>query len=109
MTSRQKLLDRARDLVREGGYEFKKGKSRSKKLLPQDTQCAEPKRSKTSEGLRITRIKQLEDDISDFDDRLQFKEKRRQQATNARNYKLCDQLTEEMSEIKHKKEHVSRS
>ena len=100
--SRQKLLDRARDLVREGGYEFKKGKSRSKKLV-QDTECAEPKRPKTSEGLRIKRIKQLEDDVSDFNDRLQFKEKRRQQATNARNYKLCDQLTEEMSEIKHKK------
>ena len=34
----QKLLDRARDLVQEGGYEFKKGKSRSKKLI-QDTEC----------------------------------------------------------------------
>ena len=101
ISSRQTLLDHARDLVRESGYEFKKGKSRSKKLIA-NTEITKPKRPKSSEALRIKRIKELEDDFTDFKDRLQFKEKRRAQATNSTNFKLCDELTEEMSDIKHK-------
>ena len=48
----------------------------------------------------MNRISALEEDIKDFNDRLKFKEKRREQASNSRNYKVCDQLTEEMSAIK---------
>ena len=102
LSSRQTLLERAREMVNESGYNFKKGKSRSKKLQDSDSEQSS-KHCKTSEALRTKRISQLNDDIKDFNDRLQFKEKRRQQATNSRNYKLCDQLTEEMSEIKQKK------
>ena len=40
-------------------------------FLDSNTKCP-----KTSEGLRIKRIKQLEDDNSDFNERLQFKNKR---------------------------------
>lgn len=56
-----------------------------------------PKRPKTEESYRLRRISQLQDDIKDLNDHLQFKEKRREQATNSRNYKLCDDVTEEMS------------
>ena len=41
-------------------------------------------------------IKQLEEDIKDLSDQLKYKEKRRNQAASSRNYKVCDQLTEEM-------------
>ena len=101
ISSRQTLLDRARDLVRESGYEYKKGKSRSKKLIT-DTEITKPKRPKSSEALCNQRIKELEDDLTDFKDRLEFKGKRREQAINSRNFKLCDEITEEMSNIKHK-------
>lgn len=88
-------------MVNQSGYNFKKGKSRSKKLQDLESEQSS-KCCKTSEELRTKRISQLDDDIKDFNDHLQFTEKRRQQATNSRNYKLCDQLTEE---IKQKREH----
>jgi len=89
-------------MVNQSGYEFKKGKSRSKSL--QGADCEAPSKCcKNSESLRIKRISELHDDIKDYSDRLRFKEKRRQQATDSRNYKLCDQLTEEMAELKQKK------
>lgn len=101
LTSRQVLLNEARKKVNNDGYVYKKGKSRSK-------QFSEPgefvtKRMKTSEDFRVKRISALEEDIKDFNDRLSFKEKRRTQASNSRNYKLCDMLTEEMSTIKQQK------
>ena len=56
-------------------------------------------RQNSLENFRVKGIAALEEDIKDFNDRLVFKEKRRNQASNSRNYKLCDQLTEEMSSI----------
>lgn len=84
------------------GYAFKKGKSRSKQSHVQED-APNPKRQKSSASFRTKHIGELEEDIKDLTDRLQFKEKMRDQATMARNYKLCDQLTEEMSAIKKKK------
>jgi len=89
-------------MVAQSGYQFKKGKSRSKSLQGSDPEVSS-KRCKTSETLRTKRISELDDDIKDYNDRLSFKEKRRQQASNSRNYKLCDQLTEEMADLKQKK------
>ncbi len=97
LMSRQRLLELARTRVRNDGYKFKKGKSRSKQA-----QCdaPAPKRAKTSATLRVKHVAELEEDIKDLDDRLNFKEKRRNQATLTRNYKACDQLTEEMASLK---------
>ena len=55
------------------------------------------------ESFRLQRISQLQEDVKDINDRLQMKEKRRDQASNSRNYKLCDEIMEEMSTIKQKK------
>ncbi len=97
LLSRQKLLELARTKVKDDGYNFKKGKSRSKQA---QSDSPAPKRSKTSETLRAKHITELEEDIKDLDERLKFKEKRRDQATMTRNYKVCDQLTEEMTALK---------
>lgn len=51
----------------------------------------------------LKRISALEENIKDFNDRLSFKIIRKHQASNSRNYKLCDVLTEEMSAIKQQK------
>ncbi len=97
LMSRQRLLELARTKVRNDVYKFKKGKSRSKQA-----QCdaPAPKRAKTSATLRVKHVTELEEDIKDLDDRLNFKEKRLDQATLTRNYKDCDQLTEEMASLK---------
>ena len=92
------LLEEARKKVNNDGYLYKKGKSRSKQFS-QVEECA-PKRVKTSETFRVRRISALEEDIKDFNKRLNFKEKRRNQASNSRNYNM---LTEEMSAIKQQK------
>ena len=101
LSSRQTLLKEARAKVNSDGFIYKKGKSRSKQFSP-PVECS-PKRVKTSEAFRINRISALEDDIKDLNDRLTFKEKRRDQASSVRNYKACDELTEEMSVIKQQK------
>ena len=101
--SRQKLLDLARKKVNREGYVYKKGKSRS--IQFDDTSDhSTPKRPKMSENFRVKLIAALEKDIKDFNDRLVLKEKRRNQA---RNYKLCDQLTEEMSSIKRERSRIA--
>ena len=102
LSSRSKLLELARGKVDNDGYVYKKGKSRSKKLST-TTEAPPKKRPKTVESFRLQRISQLQEDVKDINDRLQMKEKRRDQASNSRNYKLCDEIMEEMSTIKQKK------
>lgn len=48
-------------------------------------------------------IGDLHEDIKDVTDQLTYKEKMRDRADMARNYKLCEQLTEEMRSLKRKK------
>ena len=48
-------------------------------------------------------MKNIEEDIGDISDRIKFKEKRRSAAEVVRDYKKCDEVTEEISQLKHKK------
>ena len=45
-------------------------------------------------------MKELEEDLKQLDQQIMFKEKRRDQAESVRNYKLCDELTEEVGKLK---------
>ena len=53
--------------------------------------------------MRTKHISDIEEDLKDLSDRLQYKEKRRNQAEMCRNYKVCDDLTEEMTALKRQK------
>jgi len=68
-------LDSGRQVVNQSGYQLKKGKSRSKTVQGSEQPEISTKRCKTSESLRIKRISELDDDIKDYSDRLNFKEK----------------------------------
>ena len=48
-----------------------------------------------------TRMKNVEEDIGDTKDRISFKEKRRCAAEAIRDYKKCNELTEELTHLKH--------
>ena len=98
--SKQKLIAGARSKVNQV-YNFKKGKSRSKES--QSSTGSTPKRPKTTETLRLKHIGEIEEDVRDLCDQLEFKRKRQEQAEMSRNYKVCDQLTEEMSSLKKRK------
>ena len=90
----------------EGGYDFVKGKSWSKWLaLPDDT--PRPSRVKINAELRQKRISALEEDIANLDQQIGFKEKRRQQSENVRNYKLCQEITHEIGIVKQQRHQLS--
>ena len=109
LTDRKLLLEMARKRVCESGYQYKKGKSRSRVLNPEGTSDTEglsdsiPKRRKLSQDARLTRITEIQDKAKDLNDQIGYKQKRREAANNVRNYKECDKLTEEMSELKSQK------
>ena len=96
---RGELLERARGNVVEKGYSFVKGKSRSKRLASPE-ESPRPCCAKISADIRQKRISALEEDIKNLDQQLLFKEKRRQQAECIRNYKVCDEITEEIRIVK---------
>ena len=100
------LLAQARSKVAEKGYTFVKGKSRSKRLASPDN-APRATRAKISADIRGKRILALEEDIANIDEQLLFKEKRRQQAEGIRNYKVCDQITEEIGIVKQQRRKLS--
>ena len=99
LSDRTLLLKECRSVVDEEGYDYKKGKSRSR-LLNTSVASEPPKRKKITEEYRLSRIAELQERIKDITDRLGYKEKRRESASMVRNYKECDQITEQMSELK---------
>ena len=66
-----------------------------------------PKRPKISGEIRQNRIIELEDRIKDLDT-LMYKEKRREKASNVHNYKECDELTQQISEVKSERRLLER-
>ena len=101
--NRGELMEAARKKVVEDGYVFKKGRTRSKLYGVQDSQTTLPKRTKLNEESRRKRMDDLEDDIKDLSKRITMKEKRCTQAEASHSYKLCDELTEQISELKQEK------
>ena len=64
---RQDLREKARSVV-ASSYQFKKGKSRSKKLSPPSSASSTPvTRKKMDSELRRTRMKELEEDLKQLD------------------------------------------
>ena len=103
LLSKQKLWEEARKKLNESGYDYKKGKSRSKQLISSsesDESTPAPKQVKTTEALQIKRISEIEEDLSDISQRMGFKEKRREQASLSHQYGICDQISEEISVLK---------
>jgi len=107
--NRGTLLERARRKVADDGYLFKKGKSRSKVYGEQScTPSSPPKRRKLNEQMRAERLNELAEDVESVGSRVAIKEKCLAQAEAVRNYKLCDQLCEEIQELKSVKRAKSR-
>jgi len=96
------LLEMARKKVAEDGYVFKKGHSRSK-LYGQSDSPSKPKRCKYDEEAREGRIEAIGEELKDISRLLAYKEKSLSQAESARNYKLCEKVTEDLMALKSKK------
>ena len=100
---RQLLIDTARERIIADGFQFVKGKSRSKKNFKDDEPIPVAKRSKLSQSFRENRIHEIEEDIRDLNDRIKFKDGRISAALNMKEYKKCDEIKEEVTTLKHKR------
>lgn len=99
LQNRKLLLDAAQEKIIDQGFQFAKGKSRSRK----GANCEDkptPKRWKCSQTIRDQRLKDIEEDCQDLSDRISFKEKRIAACENVRDYKKCDELREEITNLK---------
>ena len=106
--NRGTLLERARRKVADDGFNFKKGKSRSKVYGEQSCTSSSPKRRKLNEQMRAERLHELAEDVQSIGSCVAIEEKRLAQAEAVRHYKLCDQLCEEIQELKSLKRAKSR-
>lgn len=100
LARRGKLLEAAQEAVYNSGYCFKKGHSRSKRFSSDATETV--KRPKLNRDIREKRIQHIEEELKDLRQRISFKEKRVYAAENMKNYKVCDEITGEITEIKAK-------
>lgn len=99
---RKKLLESARMKLHDSGYMYKKGQSRSKVLKP--SSIVFPSMAKrVTPNLRLKRISTLSEDIKDTSDQISFKEKRRDVAQNVKDYKMCEELTDSIIDLREKK------
>ena len=96
---RMNLIDAARSKIIQDGFQFVKGKSRSK-VAGDDSQTT-PKRKKLCADVREERVHDLKEDIRDLKDRIGFKEQRRRAAENVKDYKKCEDLTEQITTLRH--------
>ena len=101
LDNRGELLQKARKKVADDGYVFKKGQSRSKLYGQLDT--TKSKRPKLDKDMREERLQAIDEEVKDIARMLQFKEKRLSQAEAGRNYKQCEQVTEEVMALKSRK------
>ena len=101
LRKRQKLMELVREKLLADGFCFVKGKSRSKKLAC-PAEGSKQKRTKLSQEIRDKRLNELQEDISDLKERLTFMEKRVEERLNLRDYKKCDDLKEEVMELRKK-------
>lgn len=95
-------MEIAREKIIEDGFQFVKGKSRSKKDSI-ESDVPKPKRQKLSKEIRESRLKEVKDTIKDYDERIQFKEKRVTACINVCDYKTCDELKGSIMELKKKR------
>ena len=107
LTRRGDLLNLARVEVQQKGYSYIKGKSRSKRLMSPPGDTPIPTRAKISAEVRQKRIAALKEDIASLEKQIHFKNKRIQQAENIKNYKLCEEINEEVQVITKRKREVT--
>ena len=107
LTRRGDLLNLARVEVQKKGYSYVKGKSRSKRFMSPPSDTPAPMRTKVSAEVRQKRIAALKEDISSLDRHFHFKNKRLQQAEGVKNYKLCEEINEEVQVITRQKRELT--
>lgn len=87
---------------------YVKGKSRSKKHNPVNEE-ERPRREKIDLQERQHRIESLKEQLQDTNKHIDVKEKRIEQVQAVQNYKLCDQISTEVTTLKAKRREIESS
>ena len=101
LVNRGELLQQAHIMLDESGYQYTKGKSRSKNFGSMSG-ADEPKlkRPRTDHEVRTKRKQEIEEEIlTTTNKQLTFKGKRMEAGAQDKDFKLCDQLTEEIANL----------
>jgi hypothetical protein len=102
------LLNKAREKVIADGYPFVKGKSRSRSGSETELESPLQKRSKINAAERSREIQLLEENLKLFNDRLNFKERQLEKERCLKNFKECDNVTQQMIQIRKERASVER-
>ena len=106
LTDRKMLLANARKSVHNMGYEYKKGKSCSREFsIPSEIPVA--KRSKLDSCVRTEQINCLQGRLNAIDESVQYKASLCEVNERAKNYKMCNELTDEIYALKCEKNVVN--
>ena len=103
LTQRGLLLEEARKCLDRSGYQYKKGKSRSKHFGSGSSTDELPTRPKIDKEVRDIRIRQIKEQLSALKDQIHFKEKRIEHGVAQKDFKLCDGLADELHVLKEKR------
>jgi hypothetical protein len=95
---RLELIQMARQKILDDGFQFKKGKTRSKTGLVSDP-VFKPKQPKNLE-FREKRVVEIDEKIEDLNERINYKEKRIQECIGISDYEKCDFLKKEIMSLK---------
>ena len=104
-----KLMEWARQVLHESGFQYVKKKSRSKQFGSESSDKPAKKRTKISTELRRQRISQIKEELTTISTQLSFKEERIKIGMQKRDFKLCDQLSDEVDILQTRKESLKLS
>ena len=90
--------------MNQSGYQYKKGKSRSKVFGEAEIPVKRPKLDK---GLRLERIAQIQEEVATINQQITFKQKRIDAAIEIKNFKLCDSLSNEIDELQQRRRELN--
>ena len=82
LSDKGELLTQARILVNQSGYQYKKGKPRSKVFGEAEIPAKRPKLDKV---LRVERVTQIQEEVATVSQQIMFKEKRIEAAIGTKN------------------------
>lgn len=99
LNNRKEMISKAREKIIANGFKFAKGRSRSKVCGTSDDEPVK-KRPKLSKTVKEQRLTDLEDELSDYSQQIEFKEKRITMAINSEDYVQCDQIKNEIVKLK---------
>ena len=94
------ILVQARKAIDESGYQYKKGKSRSKMFGEIESGR---KRPILSHDARLLKFQEIEEEFATISKHIEIKENRVKEGISSKNYKLCDKLTEEIEELQQRR------